>query len=38
MLTLKDYKKKAWNELENIKIIQNRGGGKKLCRHIFQFK
>lgn len=37
MLTLKDYKKKAWNELENIKIIQNNGGGK-LCRHIFQFK
>ena len=27
MLTLKDYKKKAWNELENIKIIQNNGGG-----------
>lgn len=26
MLTLKDYKKKAWNELENIKIIQNNGG------------
>lgn len=38
MLTLKDYKKKAWNELENIKIIQNNGGGEKLCRHIFQFK
>lgn len=36
MLTLKDYKKKAWNELENIKIIQNNGG--ELCRHIFQFK
>lgn len=26
MLTLKEYKKKAWNELENIKIIQNNGG------------
>lgn len=30
MLTLKDYKKKAWNELENIKIIQNNGGGTLL--------
>lgn len=31
MLTLKDYKKKAWNELENIKIIQNNGGGNSVA-------
>lgn len=34
MLTLKNYKKKAWNELENIKIIQNNGGGETLLPYI----